>query len=1064
MGFQVRSPAEDGGEDGMIRLKKTPETISPKNLSIARDGGKFSASWKIGDKDYGEKQEFAFRVISATAWTYQNIGKTVTARSKSYSKSDFYPTPGKPTISAVSISVRGKRKAYSVKPKAGSMLYKKGVSQVDYYPTMSEWTNKQFALNKPWFPSLEQELVEGADYSTKFSWTVHDDSADSDWFTDLLWQSILLKDCNVPLEQGDTLPWKTTTTGWRTNASDTSKESSSVTITEGDISDGSYTRWFRAETRGPAGTKGWKYAKHVYARPYQAVIQSVGLQKSGDQGYTVTVRWNSKTNAAHPIDQTIVEWVIATPTADMGVEDGISWNTGATVADYSDGIQSAVFDTGDVVGENQCLFVRVNNKHDTENNITRGVPRLVDVGKLTAPTITNILYPEYTVTVYTDYDPPVDGAFLVVTYKTSSNPGVEQKIGIITDPADPPTINCPNWSAEDEITFGVYAAVGTYTYTTDSDGVRTYDVDVKMISDTTYDRATLPTAPTTIDAQATTTPETIRVMWDWSWDAADVAELSWADHEDAWESTDEPDTYIVQKCYATAWNISGLDAGIRWYVRVRLGNETADETIWGPYSETAWVDLASAPAKPSLDVYPALIPPDGTVTASWGYVTTDGTVQAHAEVDEVTVVAGETVYTKVAETESAQHLTIDAAEKGWQAGETHNLVVQVTSASGRKSDEWSDPVPVIIATPLTLTIAQNSLQVVPVPDDDEEGTTRNQLSLTAMPMTVTVTGAGAGGTTIVAIERAEDFVAGRPDERKTDCFKGETIFLHQQTGEAQVTIQNDDLIGALDDGAQYNLVCTIMDGLGQTAETVVPFEVRWARQAEAPTAIVYTDQDSMISKLTPVAPAGWVSGDTCDIYRLSVDLPELIYKGAEFGQTYVDPYPAVGPFGGHRFVTVTSDGDYIDENNQFAWYDTNRDTNDILDMQATIIDFGGDQVILEYDMEISNNWEKDFIQTTYLGGAVQGDWNPAVKRSGSVSARSLVLGDPEAIEKMRKLAAYAGICHVRTADGSSYAADVQVSEKQTYQTAGKLAEFSLKVTRVDPEEYDAVALTEWEEQ
>lgn len=1039
--------------------KKTTTTKAPTGLSIARSGQSFSASWKIGDADYGAKHEFAYRTISATGWTYLAVGAKTTAKSVSISKTQFYPYTSR-TISAISMSVRGQRKKYEEKKKAKTRFGESYTHITVVTPKVSSWTNKQFVVTKPWAPTLSQALVEGSNYSTSFSWTVHNEAGDSAWFTDMVWESILVKDCNVSLSNGASLPWKSSTRGWQTG---TSTASSSKTFTEGDISGGSYTRWFRAKARGPAGDSAWTYSKHVYAMPYQAVFKNFSLQRSGNQGYMITIRWDSPSNEAHPIDQTIVEWIITTPTADMGVEDGLSWNTAVTVSDYPSGIQSAVFSISDVVGLNQCLFVRVNNRHDIEANTSMGVPQRIDVGKLTAPTITNILYPEYTVTIYTDYDPPVDGAFLVVTYKTASNPDVEQAIGVITDPADPPTINCPNWSGEEDITFGVYAAVGTYTYTTDSTGVRTYVVSAKMISDTTYDRATLATAPTSIEAMATSVPETIRVIWDWSWSAADVAELSWADHSDAWESTDEPDTYIVQKRYASAWNISGLDAGVRWYVRVRLGNETADETIWGPWSEMAWVDLASAPAKPSLDVYPPIIPPDGTITASWGYVTTDGTVQAHAEIDELILVEGVPVYMKVAETESAQHLTINAAEKGWLAGETHNLAVMVTSASGRKADDWSDPVPVIIATPLTATIAQHSLETIQIPDDDDEETTRSQLSLTEMPMTVTVTGAGAGGTTIVAIERAEDFVAGRPDERNMGCFKGETIFLYQQTGESQVTIQHDDLIGSLDDGAQYNLVCTVMDGLGQTAEATLSFEVHWEHQAIMPSAIIYTDQNAMITRMTPVAPTGWVAGDTCDIYRLSADLPELIYKGAEFGQTYIDPYPALGVPGGHRFVYVTKDGDYITADNQFAWYDTINNINDILDLESTIIDFDGDRVVLEYDMDVSSQWDKDFTQTVYLGGSIQGDWNPGVKRSGSVAARSLVIDDEDTVEKMRRLAAYTGICHVRTADGSSYAADVQVSEKQSYQTSGKIAEFSMKITRVDPEEYDAVALTEWEE-
>lgn len=1032
-------------------------TKAPQNLSIARNDQIFSASWKIGDADYGAQQEFAWRTLNATGWVYLPVSKTATAKSVGISKYLFWPYTGT-TIFAVSMSVRGQRKIYSTQKKKKTKDGGKYTVTTTYIPSMSAWTNKQFSIIAPWAPSISQALVEGANYTSRFTWSIPNDAADNAWFSDMAWESILVKDCNVPLSAGGTLPWS----GNSTLQIGTATADGYHDFVEGDISDGSYSRWFRAATRGPAGTRGWVYCKHVYAMPYQANFLSYVLQKAGNQGYMVTIRWDSMANEAHPIDQTKVEWIITTPTADMGVEDGLSWNTAVTVDDYFGGAQSAVFSVTDIVGQNQGLFVRVNNMHDTDATTSIGKPQLIDTGKLTAPTITNILYPEYTVTIYTDYDPPVDGAFLVVTYKTASNPDVEQAIGVIIDPADPPTINCPNWSGEDDITFGVYAAVGTYTYTTDSNNVRTYVVDAKMISDTTYDRATLATAPTSIEAMATSVPETVRVMWDWSWSAADVAELSWADHSDAWESTDEPDTYTVQKRYASAWNISGLDAGKRWYIRVRLGNETADETIWGPWSEMAWVDLASAPAKPSLDVYPPIIPPNGTITASWGYVTTDGTVQAHAEIDEMTLVEGVPVYAKVAETESAQHLTINAQERGWSAGETHNLVVMVTSASGRRADDWSDPVPVIIAEPLEITVTETSLETIPVPADDDAGTTRNQLSLTEMPMTVTVTGAGAGGTTIVAIERAEDFVAGRPDDKKTDCFKGETIFVYQQAGEAQITVQRDALIGSLDDGAQYNLVCTIMDGLGQTAETVIPFEVHWEHQALMPDAVIYTDARAMTTRMTPIAPTGWVAGDTCDIYRLSADPPELIYKGAEFGQTYIDPYPALGLPGGHRFVYVTADGDYITEDNRFAWIDTTDNINDLLDMESTIIDFDGDRVVLEYDMDISSQWDKDFTQTKYLGGSIQGDWNPGVKRSGTVAARSLVVDDEGTVEKMRRLAAYTGICHVRTADGSSYAADVQVTEKQSYQTSGKIAEFSMKITRVDPEEYDAVALTEWE--
>ena len=98
----------------------------------------------------------------------------------------------------------------------------------------------------------------------------------------------------------------------------------------------------------------------------------------------------------------------------------------------------------------------------------------------------------------------------------------------------------------------------------------------------------------------------------------------------------------------------------------------------------------------------------------------------------------------------------------------------------------------------------------------------------------------------------------------------------------------------------------------------------------------------------------------------------------------------------------------------------------------------------------------------YLGGSVQGDWNPGVRRTASVSGVTIVTENPDEIFMLRRLAVYTGICHVRTPDGSSYAADIQVSESRGYKTAGKVAEFSLSITRVDTEELDGVPLETWE--
>ena len=174
----------------------------------------------------------------------------------------------------------------------------------------------------------------------------------------------------------------------------------------------------------------------------------------------------------------------------------------------------------------------------------------------------------------------------------------------------------------------------------------------------------------------------------------------------------------------------------------------------------------------------------------------------------------------------------------------------------------------------------------------------------------------------------------------------------------------------------------------------------------------------------------------------------------------MDPYPTIGEHGGHRFVFKTANGDYITENDEIAWTDMTEAEGDVFRSENNIIDFGTGRVLLQYNSDLSMSWKKDFTETKYLGGSIQGDWNPGVSRTGTF-ATMVIANDLETITAMRRLAAYAGICHVRTKDGSSYAADVQVSESRKQSTAHGLAEFSLSITRVDPEGYDGLTYDEW---
>lgn len=454
-----------------------------------------------------------------------------------------------------------------------------------------------------------------------------------------------------------------------------------------------------------------------------------------------------------------------------------------------------------------------------------------------------------------------------------------------------------------------------------------------------------------------------------------------------------------------------------------------------------------------------------------------------------------------AKTQTEQHLSFLPKELGWNVGETHYLAVRVMSASGETSEGWSTPVALTIVNPITCTIDSTSLEEMTFVEEDmlaltadteidpnktyydSEGNeianpveedlpnywevpTRTVQALREFPLSVTVTGAGLGSTTNIIIERSADFHQRRPDDSDLDGYEGEIIVNKTFDNDGTFSIVQDDALGYFDDRAAYRIIVISRDAYGQTAEATLDFEVHWKHQAIVPTANIDLDEDYVIAIITPTVPAGATIGedDTCDIYRLSIDPPQLIYSGAEFGEAYVDQYPALGFHGGYRIVYKTVNGDYTTELNRIAFYDSTEDENvDILEDESVIVNFKGNQITLPFNVSFSHKWSKDFTETKYLGGSVQGDWNPAVSRTSSVST-TVLDGEEfniEDVNLLRALAIYPGVCHIRTPEGSSFACNINVSENREEKWNKPLAKISLDITRVDSPGLECVTWAEW---
>ena len=375
--------------------------------------------------------------------------------------------------------------------------------------------------------------------------------------------------------------------------------------------------------------------------------------------------------------------------------------------------------------------------------------------------------------------------------------------------------------------------------------------------------------------------------------------------------------------------------------------------------------------------------------------------------------------------------------------------IETVAVSGETTSAW--------------TLEEQTLTFSTAPEDGSEiqiSYTAAGRALTAMPLTVSCLGAGAAGTTTIRVTRTAAYAMDRPDGTELDGWEGETVFAAVVSGEAEdFSITTADLTGRLDDGAAYTLTAIVTDVYGQTAAASIDFEVHWSHQAWIPEASVAVDAAHLAVAITPIAGADFAQGDVCDIYRLSADAPELIVQGGAWGETYYDPYPAFGPNGGHRVVCRTANGDYITQRNEPAWIDLGPADGDTLDVESLVIDYGTGRAELPWDLTLQNSWDKDFKQTAYLGGSVVGDWNRTVKRSLSASSVLVREMHEDAALDMRALAREAGLCHVRTPEGSSFCADVQVSESRGYNAA--TISYTLKISAVDPEGFDGMTAQEW---
>jgi len=980
----------------------------PTGLTITRSGSKFKATWK----------EPEVYLITKYHWGYQKNGKF------KWLGAD---------------STKTKRAELTISGNVEMVAFRVCGYGLPGHLIWSAETIKKYPVYAPYRPTITANFVQTA--MTTFTWNMVEDKNHDRPTSSAKLQTILVQDCPSGEKALASLKqWKTvTTTTVGVNGSITPVNGAGEDT--GLISGKSYTRVVRVKEIGLGGESDWRYATHIYAAPYAATNVEGTVTKT-DASLNCYMTWQTPTDAGHPIDKdgVVPEWAIATPDAGMECPDDADFEELPAQSSTS-GVEAKQFTIDKPIGADKCLFLRVVTMHDTDVVQSNAVLAKGDsVGPLVQPAFTEApAITSSTVTIKATNESAVDDSFVVDFLERED--GSVEVLGLHdTSTKVYQVTNIEN------ARVGIKAYVGTWNGSTKE------VENILMESPMIWSAGNVPVAPSLSDfnVEQSIVPNTVLVSWDYSWDDADACEISWSTEPDAWISTEDPESYVVLRGLENKLAIKGVEAGIPLYVRIRYLDGVDEEAILSPYSDIKNITISTVPAIPTLNLEKQFFTQGEEVNCSWIYVTTDGTEQAQAQIAEriVTTEGGETVisYELLKEVATEQKTVI---ENTWEVGTQHSLAVRVANGSGNWS-EWSEAVVITIAEPITCEITQASLE-----------TGEDELELQELPMTVTVEGAGTGGQTTLMIMRKGDYRIERPEGEDFKGHDGEVVYQNIYTGEAQQTITLEDLQGDLDDGARYVIYASIEDDYGQSDSDEIEFTVNWDHKAILPSAtVVVTD----VAKITIAESEDAEEGDYVDIYRQSVDGTELIYTGAEFGETYVDPYPTIGNFG-YLIVGRNAYGDFIMEEStgdhgQFAWYDLPAE----FESERTLIDFNGEQIQLYYNVDVSHSWNKDFKKTKYLGGSIVGDYVAGVERTANVNAVSVPILESGMLESMRRLAKYEGNCHVRTKEGSSFTAAVQVSEDDNHDKAGFVRSFSISIEKVEPVELDGMTEDEWEAQ
>lgn len=514
--------------------------------------------------------------------------------------------------------------------------------------------------------------------------------------------------------------------------------------------------------------------------------------------------------------------------------------------------------------------------------------------------------------------------------------------------------------------------------------------------------------------------DVVYVKIGWNDDNSNDTEITYSDHEDAWESTSKPTSTIVDwedatpegEIYQHTASLSIYDAqeGVPMYIKGRRhGVDDDGNESYGPYVTPGEANYPYTPVTKPTDVQldvPSYLERGKDLSVSWTYQGTSEqknwilyrVPDPEAPDDNRVVLASgddDDGFAKV------PYSSFD------MVGEHMHVFVSLTTGS-----EWANsPVKSI-----TVMDKPNVRAVVTTP-------------MVVQPLTIYAS-SDTGNDRLIVKVFSLGITVDKPD-KDVDQLYGDVIWsgisdpawgINPEDGLYYTAISLPSGLEFYDLG-WYRISVV---GVNKTSnlssdEQVMDFNVKWLHQAMQPSPRTSMDifEDDRSVRITPVAPSNYEEGDVYDLYRVTPSNVYLIASDLQYGTSVLDRY---APFSKtadlrYRICNRTSDGD-------FAWRDMKYRIRGAGRMR---LDWGRNEYVeLPYDVTQSDSLAKDVGITSYLNGNRAGYWNEAITHKSSLGTKLIKFEEPEQLESVYYVGHYAGPVFVRLPDGQAFEANVDV--------------------------------------